>query len=331
MFERLDDEQLAWLAGTGTVLDVEPGWVCREGEPAESFFILLEGTVTLSSRVGPDDVEFVRTDQRGAYGGAFQSYLGERLPLYTTSLRALTPAQFFVLTAEDFSWLMREWFPMAVHLLQGLFYGTLGTQHAIGQRERLLALGSLAAGLSHEPNNPASAIARAAPSLRGRITAMQDSVAAVAAGDHTVAELDGLLRLRSAAAQARTVEHRVGPVESAQREERLTDWMDARGVDGSWDIAPTLVEAGLDSGVLEAAWSPSAGASWGRVLGWLAQTLEAEALAAQIEEATGRISSVVEATKQYTPAGPRAAPARGRERRHRQHARRAGRTGSVRR
>ena len=114
-----------------------------------------------------DDVEINRTDDRGVYAGAFQAYLGDRIrQVYNNSLRAHVRSRFFVLGAEQFAQLMREWFPMALHLLEGLFFGTQSTQQVAEQRERLLALGSLSAGLTHELNNPASAAVRATSSLR---------------------------------------------------------------------------------------------------------------------------------------------------------------------
>ena len=79
--------------------------------------------------------------------GAFQAYLGDRIrQVYNNSLRANVRSRFFVLGAEQFAQLMREWFPMALHLLEGLFFGTQSTQQVLQQRERLLALGSLSAG-----------------------------------------------------------------------------------------------------------------------------------------------------------------------------------------
>ena len=96
------------------------------------------------------------------YSGAFTAYLGDRIPqLYTGSMRVTEPSRFYVLDADVFGQVMRDWFPMAVHLLEGLFFGNRNTQLVIGERERLLALGSLSAGLTHELNNPASAAVRA--------------------------------------------------------------------------------------------------------------------------------------------------------------------------
>ncbi len=76
---------------------------------------------------------------------------------------------------------MHEWFPMAVHLLEGLFFGGQRTREAIGQRERLLALGSLSAGLTHELNNPAAAAVRATAALRERVAGMRGKLALLAA------------------------------------------------------------------------------------------------------------------------------------------------------
>jgi CRP-like cAMP-binding protein len=181
LFEKLDDEQLARLCREGHVEVIEPGWVLREGEPAESFYVLLEGSVALYRRVGADDVEINRTEARGVYGGAFQAYLGDRIrQVYNNSLRANVRSRFYVLGAEEFAKLMREWFPMALHLLEGLFFGTQSTQQVLQQRERLLALGSLSAGLTHELNNPAAAAVRATSSLRDRLTDMRRTLGTLA-------------------------------------------------------------------------------------------------------------------------------------------------------
>ena len=117
------------------------------------------------------------------YGGAFQAYLGDRIrQVYNNSMRANVQSRFFVLGAEQFAQLMRDWFPMALHLLEGLFFGTQSTQQALQQRERLLALGSLSAGLTHELNNPAAAAVRATSSLRDRLTEMRQALATIASG-----------------------------------------------------------------------------------------------------------------------------------------------------
>jgi CRP-like cAMP-binding protein len=157
LFEKLTDHQLEQLCEKGHVELIEPGPVFAEGEVATCFYVLIEGELVLSKLSGGEEIEFSRTSQRGVYSGAWQSYLGDRAPqTYTASMRVTAPSRFFVLDADRFGQLMREWFPMAVHLLEGLFFGSQNAKQVVDQRERLLALGSLSAGLTHELNNPAA-------------------------------------------------------------------------------------------------------------------------------------------------------------------------------
>ena len=135
LFEKLTEDQLQWLCERGHVELLEPGTVYAEGSPATCFYVLLDGTLVMSRRVGADDIEVGRTSTRGVYTGAFMAYLGDRVPqVYNNSVRVTEPSRFFVLDASIFAELMHEWFPMAVHLLDGLFFGNKNAQHAIGQR-----------------------------------------------------------------------------------------------------------------------------------------------------------------------------------------------------
>src|ERR1700722_13912913 len=107
LFEKLTDEQLGWLCERGRVEQHQPGAIFREGSPATCLFILLDGSIALTRLVGTDDVEIGRTSQRGAYSGAWQAYLGDRVPqTYQQSMRAVVTCRFFVLSADDFSQLM---------------------------------------------------------------------------------------------------------------------------------------------------------------------------------------------------------------------------------
>ena len=148
LFEKLTDEQLGWIADHGCTQHVAAGQlVIEEGAPADKFFVLLSGTIALTRRVGQDDVQTTRTEQRGVYMGATQAYIRDEgvERKYMASMRALDDSDFFVLSAAYFGWMMREWFPMAIHLLEGLTLGMRNTQAAISERQRLVALGALSA------------------------------------------------------------------------------------------------------------------------------------------------------------------------------------------
>jgi signal transduction histidine kinase len=301
LFEKLTGEQLAWLCSHGHVERIEPGQVYAEGEPARCLYVLLDGALVLSRRVGADDVEVVRTSERGVYAGAFFAYLGDRVPqVYNNSLRVTEPSRFFVLDASVFAGMMREWFPMAVHMLEGLFFGVQNTQQAVGQRERLLALGSLSAGLTHELNNPAAAAVRATSALRERVAGMRHKLGTIAAGSYDRTTLETLIQLQERAVDLVSKAPALSPIEASDREDGIADWLDRHGVADGWNLAPAFVQAGLDTGWLEHVAATVDDATLDGALRWLNRTVETELLMNEIEDSTNRISTLVGATKQYS-------------------------------
>src|SRR3954453_9436010 len=301
LFEKLSEEQLEWLCVRGAIEHHEAGVVLQEGEPATCFYVLLDGTVALSRRVGGDDVETTRTDHRGVYAGAWAAVLGDReSQTYNATLRAITPSRFYVLSAEHFTELMRQWFPMALHLLEGVFYGTRNTQRVVGERERLLALGSLSAGLTHELNNPASAAVSATSALRNRVAGMRHKLAVIAGGAWDRRQLETLIGLQERAVEQVAKAPELNPLDASDREDELTDWFEAHGIDGGWDLAPVYVQAGLDVAWLDQVLGLVDEEMLEGAVRWLNYTLETELLMNEIEDSTTRISTLVSAAKQYS-------------------------------
>jgi signal transduction histidine kinase len=301
LFEKLTDDQLAWLCSHGRVELIEPGPLYAEGDPARCFYVLLDGTVVMSRRVGEDDVEVGRTSQRGVYSGAFNAYLGDRVPqVYLQSVRLTEPSRFFILDAKDFAKLMHEWFPMAEHLLEGLFFGTQASQRATGQRERLLALGSLSAGLTHELNNPAAAAVRATAALRERVAGMRHKLGMISAGKWNKATLQTLIQLQERAVELVAKAPSLSPIEASDREDALTDWLDDHRISNGWDMAPIFVQAGLDAAWLDNVEATVDEGVLDGALRWLSYTVETELLMNEIEDSTTRISTLVGAAKQYS-------------------------------
>jgi signal transduction histidine kinase len=300
LFDKLAPDQLDRLCAEGRVELYEAGPVYAEGQPATCFYVLLEGTVVMSRRIGQDDVEVNRTAQPGVYAGAMQAYLGERTPqVYNNSLRTTEPTRFFVLPADTFAAVMHEWFPMAVHLLEGLFFGAKNTQQAMGQRERLLALGSLSAGLTHELNNPAAAAARAVATLRERVAAMRHSLAVITEGLFSRDTLAALVEVQQQTADRVGATPSLSPLEAADQEDVLTTWLEDRSIEQGWQLAPVFLQAGLDTGWLEHVEGMVGQATLPTAIEWLSQTVETEMLITEIADSTARISHLVDGAKQY--------------------------------
>jgi len=302
LFERLSDDRLAWLAERGEVRSYPAGaTVYTVGEPATRLFVLLEGTLSMSVRAGGVEIEMNRTDHRGTYAGAFMAYLDLPIArLYVGSLRAVTGCRFWELPAADFGWAVREWFPLAIHLLQGLAVQGMGTQQTVSTRERLVALGTVTAGLTHELNNPATAAARAAATLHGRVAGLWDELAALTNGELAAGQLATLVDLVRQAIGGRPELPPMSPLQASDREDELGSWLEEHGVAGGWDLTAPLVAAGVDAGRLEQVAASVPAELLPHAVAVIAGTCEAESLLDELAEAAGRISSLIGAAKQYT-------------------------------
>lgn len=302
LFEALSPEQLDWLAERGRVERREAGEVVyTEGEPATCFFILLSGALSLHRVLHGDDVEVNRTDQRGVYSGATRAYLGDRVDQkYPHTLRAVSDAEFYVLPADEFAYAVRTWFPMALHLLEGLFFGTRAANAIVNERERLLALASLSAGLTHELNNPAAAALRATASLRERVTGMRHKLAMIADGRLDAAGLHKLVGLQDDAVRHAAVGVELTAMQAADAEDTVSDWLEERGVAGAWDLAPSLVAAGLDVPWLEEAARTVGEEHFEAGLRWITYTIDTELMMGEIDDSVERISELVGAARQYS-------------------------------
>ncbi|AGL19947.1 ATP-binding protein [Actinoplanes sp. N902-109] len=304
LFEKLTDEQLTWIAEHGCTMHAPAGaLVLREGDPAEQFFVLLSGTIALTRRVGQDDVQTTRTEQRGVYMGATQAYIrDDGVPRkYMASMRALDDADFFMLSAEDFGSMMRDWFPMAIHLLEGLALGYRSQQAAISERQRLMALGALSAGLMHELNNPAAAASRATGALRQRVAGMRHKLGMLAAGKVAPERLVALVELQEEVIERAAKAPTLTAMQTADREDELGEWLEERNVTGAWDVAAVFAQGGLDIDCLEEIQAKlETPKLLDKAVQWISYALETEQLMSDIEDATGRVSNLVLAAKQYS-------------------------------
>ncbi|MGB9222939.1 ATP-binding protein, partial [Mycobacterium sp.] len=305
LFEALTDEQLAMLCANGHIQQYEPGPICVEGEPATCFYVLIEGELAMTKLSGGQDIETNRTSHRGVYCGAWKAFTGQDQQSYDASVYVTKPSRFFVLDAPAFADFMKSQFPMAVHLLDGIAVGRERTRRIIESREKLLALGQLSAGLTHQLNNPVAAIARSADELRGRIANMRHKLAMLADGTITAETLNALVRLQEAVAEqvAKSTSQHLNAIETADREDTIGDWLEDHGIEGGWDIAPTFVEGGIDTDWLEriaATAEELASGSLEQAIRWIHHTIESELLMNQISEASKRISALVADAKQYS-------------------------------
>ncbi|WP_099021803.1 ATP-binding protein [Mycolicibacterium palauense] len=306
LFEHLTDAQLDMLCADGQIETLDPGPLCVEGEPATCFYVLIDGELAMSKRSGGVDIQTNRTSQRGVYCGAWSAYVPGEEHVYEASVRLTKPSRMFVLDANAFAHFMQSQFPMAVHLLEGHKVGGRRQSQIIGQREKLLALGTITAGLTHQLNNPAAATARAVADLREGVGKMRHKLAMLADGKFTPQALHTLVTIQDEVAErvAKARDQELSALETSDREDQIGDWLEDHGILGAWDYAPTFVEAGLDIDWLERVSASvddvDASASLQSAIGWLKYTIDTELRMSEIVEASKRISALLAGAKQYS-------------------------------
>ena len=301
LFEGLTPEQRRWLCERGELVRTGPGRLCSEGEPAEYFWVLVDGELVTTRRIGDIDVETGRTSQPGVYTGATQAALAtSEGSTYHSTASVPRSSLLFRTGAAVITTMMREWFPMATHMLEGMFAGMRASQQRVAERERLLALGQLSAGLTHELNNPAAAAVRATANVRERVAGMRHKLGFIGSGALTPGAITALVGFQEQAAERVSKAVPLGPLEAGDREDEVADWLTDRGIGRPWELAATFVAGGIDVEWLDGVADTAPDGSLGGAVGWLGYTVETELLLDEITESAQRISHLVGAAQQYS-------------------------------
>ncbi len=296
LFTSFTDDQLNDLlaAGDEVAFDADDE-LFKEGDPADFWWVLLDGQVSLVRRAGREQAVVMMTmDRPGQWAGGFQAWADAS---YLATGRGAVAGRMFRVPAKELGRLANEWTPFGVHMIQGFFQTVRVMDTLSREREQLIKLGEQSARLAHEINNPASATARSVDALSETCDTLLSSLVQLneqgLSADRFVA-IDALRRELDPSSADRD------PLAVADAEEALSDWFASHDVDNGWRIGPPFAAAGVDTAWCDRAAAVLEGDTLGPGLEWVASTLASQALLAEMKESTSRISELIDVAKSYS-------------------------------
>ena len=293
-FEGLPDDQLDWFLSQSQEVPLKAGEIyVRQGDPADTMVVILEGQFQWRGEFGGQTVTF--TSKGGEVTGVLPF---SRMHHFAVTGRALTDGRILKFPAALFPDLIQKMPELAKRLVGLMSDRIRETTRIEQQRDRLAALGKLSAGLAHELNNPASAAKRASAQLRETIKRIRDASHDLGRRELTLAQKSEIEKLETLLTQ------QDGPPPDAltisDLEEQIDSSLRGHGLKDMWQLASDLAHKNVQPATLDSLFATLDPATVKAALVRIAASIEITNLLNEIESSTSRISDLVRAIKEYT-------------------------------
>jgi signal transduction histidine kinase len=293
-FEGLPDDQLDWFLSQSQELLLKPGDVyLRPGGPTDSMIVVLEGQLQVRGDLAGETV--VLPFEAGSVTGVLPF---SRMKKSVLTGRAVTDARILKFPSAKFPELIQK-MPELTQRLVGVMSDRIREVTRLEQqRDRLVALGKLSAGLAHELNNPASAAKRATSLLRDALKRIKDAVQQLGRHELTAAQKSEIEKLEASFMQPN--ETSLDTLAMTDLEDQIDSLLRSHGQSDLWQMAADLARRGVKPEALESLFATLDAEVARAALVRIAASVEIANLLIEIESSTSRISDLVHAVKEYT-------------------------------
>ncbi len=297
VFSQLREEDAACLGQVELVHAPRGSVYFHDGQELSGFWGVIEGEVRAFKQEADGSKAYAFCCTSGSSFGEVPLLSGRKSKI--ASPEVVSDA-IMIGIGEDGFWRLMSSCPVVRHaILQNAQMRLQNYQTFAVHREKLMALGTLSAGLMHELNNPGTAARRAAAQLRQNLVQLQKISLRFCESPMRGEQIECMKELQKIAL-ADEKPKAMSSIDQSDAEECLSEWLDEAGVQNSWNMAPTLTAIGLTRDELDCARHAFPDASFSDALNWLVSLVSSMQLVETIEESITRVSELVMAVKKYS-------------------------------
>jgi signal transduction histidine kinase len=297
LFAGLSEEDLERLYQMAETISVPAGQlVLQEGDPGDALYVVLDGELEITKRQGGQDI-LLAVSRAGEFLGEMS--LLEQRPR-SASVRTLQESRLLVISQAAFQTLLSCSPSAPLRILHTLTSRLRNNESVLMQNEKMAALGTLAAGLAHELNNPSAAIRRSAAQLRDALTKREHLAAELSTLTNDPHQAKTISILQEETAKRTTTSVPSDPLSLSDQEDELQEWLEDHSVEQAWELAPVLISFGWDRDELERVTEHFSTIQLPVVVQWLGASSSVYGLLEEVGKSAEAISEIVKAVKTYS-------------------------------
>jgi signal transduction histidine kinase len=297
LFAGLSEADLNWLFQKTEPVSIRAGdTLIEEGGPGDGLYIIVDGEFEIAKRSGQHDIVITQRTPGEVIG---EMALLDRAPRSAT-VRALRDSRLLKIHRDAFDQLLSTSPSAALAILHTVTARLRQNEALLHEREKMAGLGTLAAGLAHELNNPAAAARRGAAQLHDALAEWERLTLELNTCGLDAAQAKRINTLREEIAARAAAPVDLDPLTRSDRESDVQTWLEERGVGQAWDLVSTLVAFGWDTVALDTLADMFSADQITVIAPWLGAGGSVYLLLDEVGQSAERISEIVKAVKSYS-------------------------------